>query len=102
MMDVLHFAPASSYMLGANFSYVLLTLTVQLLRSLLIYPLLLFFFGALVERFLLRRMHSRWHIHELLLIFGLAYILGELSPVCQQRPVSIREFNLFGVTYTEI
>ena len=41
-------------------------------------PLFLFVIGALVERFLLRRVHKYGHVQELLLTFGLAYIITEL------------------------
>jgi len=77
-MNVLNFAHAAMYMLGAYFSFTLLQATGRFWLCLLICPLLLFIIGALVERFLLRRVHAYGHLHELLLTFGLAYIITEL------------------------
>jgi branched-chain amino acid transport system permease protein len=78
MMNVLNFAHAAMYMLGAYFSYSLLQATDQFWLSLMVCPILLFVIGALVERFLLRRVHVYGHLHELLLTFGLAYIITEV------------------------
>ena len=78
MMNVLNFAHAAMYMLGAYFSYTLVAVTGQFWPSLILCPILLFVVGALVERFLLRRVHVHGHLHELLLTFGLAYIITEL------------------------
>jgi branched-chain amino acid transport system permease protein len=78
MMNILNFAHAAMYMLGAYFSYsIMLRTTDQLWISMLICPLILFVIGAVVERFLLRRAHAYGHLHELLLTFGLAYIVTE-------------------------
>src|SRR5512140_2230123 len=57
MMNVLNFAHAAMYMLGAYFSYSLLQATDQFWLSLMVCPILLFVIGALIERFLLRRVH---------------------------------------------
>ena len=78
MMNVLNFAHAAMYMLGAYFSYTLLQATDQFWLSLMVCPILLFVIGALIERFLLRRVHVYGHLHELLLTFGLAYIITEV------------------------
>ena len=78
MMNVLNFAHAAMYMLGAYFSFTLLRATGQFWLCLFVCPLALFIIGALVERFLLRRVHAYGHLHELLLTFGLAYIITEL------------------------
>jgi branched-chain amino acid transport system permease protein len=78
MMNVLNFAHAAMYMLGAYFSYTLLQATDQFWLSLMVCPLLLFVIGALIERLLLRRVHVHGHLHELLLTFGLAYIITEI------------------------
>ncbi len=77
MMNVLNFAHAGFYMLGAYFSYTILRATGQFWLSAVVCPLALFVIGALVERFLLRRVHVFGHVHELLLTFGLAYIITE-------------------------
>jgi branched-chain amino acid transport system permease protein len=69
--------------------------------------LLLFIIGALVERFLLRRVHAYGHLHELLLTFGLAYILTELVKwIWGNYPLAVNiggflgtTVQLFGITY---
>lgn len=78
MMNVLNFAHAAMYMLGAYFSYALLEATGDFWLSLIVCPILLFIIGAIIERFLLRRVHVHGHVHELLLTFGLAYIITEV------------------------
>lgn len=77
MMNVLNFAHASFYMLAAYFSYSFLKWTGNFWLSLLVCPFLLFVIGALIERFLLRRVHIFGHLHELLLTFGIAFIISE-------------------------
>ncbi len=76
MMGVLNFAHASFYMLGAYFAYQI-SQWVGFWPALLIAPLLVGLMGALVERFMLRRVHKFGHVPELLLTFGLAYLIEE-------------------------
>jgi branched-chain amino acid transport system permease protein len=79
MMNVLNFAHAALYMLGAYFSYaIIMQLSGQFWMSLMLCPVLLFIIGSLIERFLLRRVYRFGHVQELLLTFGLAYIITEL------------------------
>jgi branched-chain amino acid transport system permease protein len=107
MMNVLNFAHAAMYMLGAYFSFTLLQATGQFWLCLLVCPLLLFIIGALVERFLLRRVHAYGHLHELLLTFGLAYIITELVKwIWGNYPQAVNlggflggTVDLFGITY---
>jgi branched-chain amino acid transport system permease protein len=107
MMNVLNFAHAAMYMLGAYFSFTLLRATGQFWLCLFVCPLLLFIIGALVERFLLRRVHAYGHLHELLLTFGLAYIITELVKLIWGNfPLAVniggflgRTVELFGLTY---
>jgi len=107
MMNVLNFAHAAMYMLGAYFSFTLLHATGQFWLCLLVCPLLLFIIGALVERFLLRRVHIYGHLHELLLTFGLAYIITELVKLIWGNfPLAVniggflgRTVELFGMIY---
>ena len=81
MMGVLNFAHGALYMLGAYFSWSILQWTGQFWLSLLVAPLLVALGGALIERFCLRRVHSYGHAHELLLTFGMAYIIEELVKI---------------------
>jgi len=107
MMNVLNFAHAAMYMLGAYFSFTLLQVTGQFWLCLIVCPLFLFIIGALVERFLLRRVHVYGHLHELLLTFGLAYILTELVKwIWGNYPLAVNiggflgtTVQLFGITY---
>ena len=77
MMGVLNFAHASFYMLGAYVAYTVTSL-VGFWPSLIIAPLLVGAMGAAFERFCLRRVHKFGHVPELLITFGLSYILVEL------------------------
>jgi branched-chain amino acid transport system permease protein len=77
MMGVLNFAHASFYMLGAYFAYSVTEL-VGFWPALLLAPLLVGVLGAGFEKFFLRRVHKFGHVPELLITFGLSYILLEL------------------------
>jgi branched-chain amino acid transport system permease protein len=99
MMNVLNFAHAAMYMLGAYFSYTILQATDQFWLSLMVCPILLFVIGALIERFLLRRVHVFGHLHELLLTFGLAYIITEVVKwVWGNFPLAVNIGGLLGDT----
>jgi branched-chain amino acid transport system permease protein len=78
MMGVLNFAHGTLYMLGAYFSFTLLQITGNFWLSLLIAPILVGGIGILIERFLLRKIHKYGHAHELLLTFGVAFIIEEM------------------------
>ncbi len=82
MMGVLNFAHGALYMLGAYFSFSVLQWTGSFWLSLLIAPLLVAVVGIIIERFLLRKVHAYGHAHELLLTFGVAYIVEELVKIC--------------------
>jgi branched-chain amino acid transport system permease protein len=77
MMNVLNLAHASFYMLGAYLSYTILQVTGNFYLSLIICPILLFGLGMLVQRFLLSKAHKYGHVHELLITFGVAYVITE-------------------------
>ena len=76
MMGVLNFAHASFYMLGAYFAYALQD-ALGFWGALVASPLLVGLVGTAVERFFLRRVHHHGHAHELLLTFGLSFIIAE-------------------------
>lgn len=77
MLGVLNFAHASFYMLGAYLGY---TVAAHLGFgfALVFAPIAVGLAGAAIERVLLRRARANGPLHELLLTFGLAYLLAEL------------------------
>jgi branched-chain amino acid transport system permease protein len=77
MMGVLNFAHASFYMVGAYIGYSL-TRVVGFWPALVAAPLLVGALGALFERTALRRVHKFGHVPELLVTFGLSYVILEL------------------------
>ena len=84
MMGVLNFAHASFYMLGAYFGYSL-TAVLGFWPALLLAPLLVGLLGAAFERYGLRRVHRLGHTPELLITFGLSYLIQELVPLVWGR-----------------
>jgi branched-chain amino acid transport system permease protein len=77
MMGVLNFAHASFYMLGAFFAFTV-SQVLGFWPALFIAPLLVGAMGALFERYFLRKVHAFGHVPELLITFGLAFIILEL------------------------
>jgi len=77
MMGVLNFAHASFYMVGAYLAYTLQKY-VGFVGAVLLSTVLVGLIGVIVERFFLRRVHKYGHAHELLLTFGLTFIIVEL------------------------
>jgi len=77
MMGVLNFAHASFYMVGAYVAYSLVGV-VGFWPALLLAPLLVGLLGAGFERVALRRVHKFGHVPELLITFGLSYVILEL------------------------
>jgi branched-chain amino acid transport system permease protein len=107
MMGVLNFAHASFYMLGAYFAYS----TTQLVGywpALFIAPLLVAVLGAAFEKYCLRRVHKFGHVPELLITFGLSFIILEMvqliwgtSSVDYRVPAALDGplFTLFGTQF---
>ncbi len=107
MMGVLNFAHASFYMLGAYFAYTV-TAAVGFWPALLLAPLLVGLLGAGFERYFLRRVHKFGHVPELLITFGLSYVILELvqlvwgrSSVDYRVPQALDGplFTLFGTQF---
>lgn len=106
MMGVLNFAHASFYMLGAYFGYTL-SKWVGFVPALVLAPLLVGLVGAGFERFCLRRVHKYGHVPELLITFGLSYLILEMVQlvwgriaVDYRKPVWL-DFPLFQVFGTQ-
>lgn len=107
MMGVLNFAHTSFYMVGAYVAYILQN-SVGFWPAILISSLLVGLLGVVVERYFLRRVHRHGHAHELLLTFGLSFIIAEVIklifgnyPVNYQVPpsLSFAAFQVFGADY---
>jgi branched-chain amino acid transport system permease protein len=77
MMGVLNFAHASFYMVGAYVAFTISQAT-NFWIALVLAPLVVGAAGAAFERFVLRRVHKFGHVPELLITFGLSYIILEL------------------------
>ena len=77
MMGVLNFAHASFYMIGAYMGYTLNNV-LGFWPALVLAPLCVGALGALFERVSLRKVHPYGHVPELLVTFGLSYVVLEL------------------------
>lgn len=107
MMGVLNFAHASFYMLGAYFAYSL-TPYLGFWLALVAAPVGVGLLGALTERLGLRSLHRLGHIPELLLTYGLAYVVVEFvqlgwgrSPLPTAVPQQLEGslFTLYSTTF---
>ena len=107
MMGVLNFAHTSFYMLGAYLAYSL-SEVVGFWLALLLAPLAVGVLGALFERYCLRRVHQFGHVPELLVTFGLSYVVLELVQLVWGRgtvPYGLPEqlqgplFTLYGTQF---
>jgi branched-chain amino acid transport system permease protein len=77
MMGVLNFAHASFYMVGAYVGYSLAKI-IGFWPALFIAPVVVGVLGAAFERTALRKVHKYGHVAELLITFGLSYVILEL------------------------
>lgn len=107
MMGVLNFAHTSFYMLGAYLAYTISGI-VGFWPALLLAPLVVGALGAFFERYALRRVHKFGHVPELLVTFGLSYLILELvqliwgrSTVPYGLPTQLQGplFTLFGTQF---
>ena len=107
MMGVLNFAHTSFYMLGAYLAYTISGL-VGFWPALVLAPLIVFVLGAAFERYSLRRVHKFGHVPELLITFGLSYLILEIvqllwgrSTVPYGLPTQLQGplFTLYGTQF---
>jgi branched-chain amino acid transport system permease protein len=84
MMGVLNFAHASFYMLGAYAAFAL-SQYIGFWPALLIAPLVIGVLGAFFERYALRKVYAGGHVPELLLTFGLSYLVLEVVQIIWGR-----------------
>ena len=75
MMGILNLAHASFFMLGGYFCYQVTAITGSFWIGLLLAPVFTAFFGILVERVFLRRIHAFGHLGELILTLGIAQVI---------------------------
>jgi branched-chain amino acid transport system permease protein len=107
LMGVLNFAHAAFYMLGAYLAYTVTVYSGNFWLSLIVAPLIVGVLGVLIERFLLRKAHKGGHVAELLLTFGVFYVLCELirliwgsNPLpVPVPPVLTGDIPFMGMTY---
>lgn len=76
LMGVMNFAHASLYMLGAYTGYALAA-PLGFWLAAIGAPLIVGLVGCGIERWLLRPLHARGHVAELLFTFGLAFLIEE-------------------------
>ena len=107
MMGVLNFAHTSFYMLGAYLAYTL-SGVIGFWPALVLSPLLVGVMGAAFERYSLRRVHKFGHVPELLITFGLSYLILEVvqlvwgrSTVPYGLPTQLQGplFTLYGTQF---
>ncbi|MDZ7862078.1 branched-chain amino acid ABC transporter permease [Acidovorax sp.] len=107
MMGVLNFAHTSFYMLGAYFAFSISSV-IGFWPALVIAPLIVFALGAAFERYCLRRVHKFGHVPELLVTFGLSYLILEVVQLVWGRatvPYGLPEqlqgplFSLYGTQF---
>ena len=89
MMGVLNFAHAAFYMLGAYLGWQL-SGVLGFWGALAVAPLAVGLLGVALERTLLRRVYAHGHAAELLLTFGLSYILVEaMQLIWGRQPLTL-------------
>ena len=84
MMGVLNFAHAGFYMLGAYVGYAT-SRVLGFWPALVVAPIVVGALGAGFERVCLRRVHKHGHVPELLVTFGLSYLILEIVQVVWGR-----------------
>ncbi len=84
MLGVLNFAHASFYMLGAYIAYTF-TQYVGFFAALLIAPVLIAVLAAALEKYILRRLKGDSHIPDILVTFGISYIIADLVQLAWGR-----------------
>lgn len=107
MMDVLNIAHAAFYMLGAYIGSSILLVTGNFWLALILAPLGVGLLGAFVERFFLRKVHVHGHAFELLVTFGVFFVVGEVVkwiwgnyPRPMDPPgILSGSFHWMGITY---
>lgn len=77
MMDVINLAHGSFYMVGAYVGFSMVSRTHNFWLALIAAPVVVGLLGILVEGGLLRRLYRRVQLDQVILTFGLAYIVAD-------------------------
>ena len=92
VLGVVNFAHGACYMLGAVAAAVLMDLVgLNFWLALIVVPVLMFFFGVLLERLLVSRLIALDPLYNFLLTFGLSLLLVDLVK---------RQYGVSGLPYT--
>ena len=75
MMDILNLAHTAFFMLSAYFCYQFLSMTGNFWVALLLAPVATAFFGILMERFLLRKIHAFGLMSQLVVTVGVSLVI---------------------------
>jgi branched-chain amino acid transport system permease protein len=75
MMGILNLAHTAFFMLSAYFCYQFITWTGSYWLALLLAPIVTAFFGILLEKFILRKMHAIGHLSELIVTVGVGMVV---------------------------
>jgi len=107
MMDILNIAHAGFYMLGAYIGYTIVTMTGNFWLALIVAPVAMGLLGSLVEQYFLKKVHMHGHAFELLITFGVFFVIGEVVKWVWgtfPRPVDVPSslagsIHFMGITY---
>ncbi len=79
MMDVVNLAHGSFFLIGTYVGLTIVRVTGNFWIALVVTPLLIGALGLVVERYLIRSLYNRSPLDQVLLTFGLAFILMDLA-----------------------
>ena len=107
MMGILNLAHTAFFMLAAYFSYQVIAWTGSFWMALLIAPVFAAFFGILLERFFIRKVHALGHMGELILTVGVGMVVLAAVKIfwgTESLPVAVPPalegmVNMFGMEY---
>src|SRR3990170_298173 len=79
LLNIINFTHGAQYMMGAFVAYLMLNkLGIGYWWSLLLVPIIVGLFGAIIERLMLSKLYKLDHLYGLLLTFGIALIIEGL------------------------
>jgi len=107
MMGILNLAHTAFFMLAAYFGYQVIAWTGSFWMALLIAPVCAAFFGIILERFFIRKVHALGHMGELILTVGVGMVVLAAVKIfwgTESLPVAVPPslegmVNMFGMEY---